>query len=173
MPKIISYTPSWLSRPSAGFDLFCKTKSSTSEPGVGGAARTQNGSRSSSSHVCHQRTIARRGTEIFVVVDNEIRWSDLCLLRDIWQDGQSNSTKRKTTNSKAAFGGAKGEEADYAKDSYRVRDLISKMFNSNSWLFCLGFEIPYRRTNTAAFGFSQWHLSCYFNLAHGSCGDIT
>ena len=55
MPKILSYTPAWLSRPSSGFDLFSsKVKSSTP---------------STSDFIGPRRTIARRGTEIFVVVD--------------------------------------------------------------------------------------------------------
>ena len=31
------------------------------------------------------RTIAKRGNEVFAVVDNEIRWSNLARLKDQWQ----------------------------------------------------------------------------------------
>ena len=131
MPKIISYTPSWLSRPSAGFDLFNKTKnSSPSEKGLGASIPPENGSKSNNNYVRHRRTIARRGTEIFVVVDNEIRWSDLCLLRDIWEDCQSHGMTRRKSNGMATFKGVKGlEKEDYAKDSYRVRKSLSPVLN--------------------------------------------
>lgn len=135
MPKIISYTPSWLSRPSAGFDLFYKTKtSSTSESAARESVQSENRPKGNNNHVRHRRTIARRGTEIFVVVDNEIRWSDLCLLRDIWEDCQSHGMRRRKSNGMATFEGVKGlEKENYAKDSYRVRELLSTTFNSGSW----------------------------------------
>lgn len=74
MPKVIGYTPSWLSRPSPGFSVFTPkpTTSSKATNGVdeaGGLSRTKN-------------TIATRGTEIFVAIGNEIRWSDLVELKE-------------------------------------------------------------------------------------------
>lgn len=33
------------------------------------------------------RTLARRGTEVFTVVDNQIRWADLARLKDEWRKG--------------------------------------------------------------------------------------
>lgn len=82
MPKVISYTPSWLSRPSPGFDLFQpgpQTKTPITLNNGQGRKLGQNSP-------C--RTIAHRRTEVFVVVGNDIRWSDLILLRDS-ADGQA------------------------------------------------------------------------------------
>lgn len=74
MPRVISYTPSWLSRPSPGFDLFAsKSKAST---------RATNGPSNVTEYSGPHRTIACRGSEIFVAAGNEIRWSDLVLLQE-------------------------------------------------------------------------------------------
>jgi nucleoporin NUP82 len=72
MPKVLSYTPGWLSRPSPGFQIFAD------------APKTSPPAHVSSAHGADVplRTIARRGTQIFVAVGNEIRWSDLVLLKD-------------------------------------------------------------------------------------------
>lgn len=76
MPGISSFTPAWLSRPSPGFTFFNRGSCSNSTSG-----------RDKSSNVPGpDRTIASRGTEVFLAVDNEIRWTDLVLLRDKWED---------------------------------------------------------------------------------------
>jgi len=73
MPRVLGYTPSWLSRPSPGSDLFTpKTK----------ARDATNGSRNTTQHEGSRRTIAVRGTEIFLAVGNELRWADLVLLKE-------------------------------------------------------------------------------------------
>lgn len=50
----------------------------------------RNGSRDSKNSTCvgPKRIIARRGTEVFVVVDDQIRWSDLGMLKDKWDEQQ-------------------------------------------------------------------------------------
>ena len=85
MPKILSHTPSWLSRPSTGFDFF--------QPGPQTKAPValSNGQGRKVEYSGPSRTIVHRGTEVFVVVGNEIRWSDLVLLRD---DAKSDQTTR-------------------------------------------------------------------------------
>lgn len=75
MPKVLSYTPEWLSRPSAGFKLF---------------QSTQPDSKQQQQHEGPRKTIAHRGSEVFVAVGKELRWSDLSLLRDAEQDGRAN-----------------------------------------------------------------------------------
>lgn len=50
------------------------------------------------------RTIAKRGNEVFAVVDNEIRWSNLARLKDQWQQeikqkkGSVSETEEQTDN---------------------------------------------------------------------------
>lgn len=118
MPKIISYTPSWLSRPSPGFHLFSSTKNPADSKK--GSERVSNQSTSGSkikrTHIGHVKTIARRGTEIFVVVDNEIRWSDLCMLRD---ENEKNGLRIKKSI------GVGATEAENTGESYRASEFLS------------------------------------------------
>ncbi|KAL5335927.1 hypothetical protein BJX70DRAFT_304992 [Aspergillus crustosus] len=79
MPKVISYTPPWLSRPSPGASLF--SSSASKEPGSLKSTKRVD-------YVGPSRTLARRGTEVFTVVDNQIRWSSLTRLKDDWQQRQ-------------------------------------------------------------------------------------
>jgi len=79
MPGTLRYTPSWLSRPSPGFDLF----SPKTQPPLAQDQTKQKDTKPSGP----TRTIARRGTEVFVVVGNELRWSDLVLLKEQWDEG--------------------------------------------------------------------------------------
>ncbi|KAJ5733514.1 hypothetical protein N7493_002300 [Penicillium malachiteum] len=78
MPKVNSYAPAWLCRPSPGASLF--TSASIKSPAQG----LENGSKSSAPTAA-TRTIAKRGNEVFAVVDNEIRWSNLARVKDQWQ----------------------------------------------------------------------------------------
>ena len=75
MARVASHTPSWLSAPSPGFNLF--QRATDSKP----AAAYRNGNDKDASHG-PSRTIAHRGTEVFVLVGNDIRWSDLVMLKD-------------------------------------------------------------------------------------------
>ncbi|KAI8931422.1 hypothetical protein NX059_011751 [Plenodomus lindquistii] len=71
MPKVVSYTPDWLSRPNPGYDLF--------------APRRSNGSTASAKKKPDfgpRKTIATRGSEVFVAVGSELRWADLVHLKD-------------------------------------------------------------------------------------------
>ena len=75
----------------------------------------------------HRRTIARRGTEIFVVVDNEIRWSDLCMLKDVWEEAQERSKNKRESGENGEPNGNLGPVGeDIAQVSYRVWYLCSK-----------------------------------------------
>ncbi|KAG0647498.1 Nucleoporin NUP82 [Hyphodiscus hymeniophilus] len=76
MPKITSYTPAWLSKPSPGHDLFTAAPSSQSL-----SATSKKASRPGP-----RRTIAYRGVEVFIAVGKEIRWADLVYLREVWED---------------------------------------------------------------------------------------
>ncbi|OTB06874.1 hypothetical protein M426DRAFT_9301 [Hypoxylon sp. CI-4A] len=82
MPRIKSYTPAWLLPPSPGHDLFMpnpiETQSASSYTSK--AAPSTDGPR---------RTIARRGTEVFIAVGKEIRWADLVYLKERWEEKQA------------------------------------------------------------------------------------
>lgn len=74
MPKVLGYTPSWLTRPSPGFDVF-KPQPRTSSKATNGVTKADELPRT-------RNTITTKGTEIFVAVGNEIRWSDLVELKE-------------------------------------------------------------------------------------------
>lgn len=76
MPKVNSYAPGWLCRPSPGAKFL--SSNSTKAP-----AEMQQGGKSSANGPT--RTIAKRGNEVFAVIDNEIRWSNLARLKDQWE----------------------------------------------------------------------------------------
>jgi nucleoporin NUP82 len=80
MPKVLSYTPPWLSRPSPGFKVFYDPPKSTSTTAEAAPAVS--------------RTIASRGTQLFVAVGNEIRWTDLVYLKDYYSEKES--TRKQT-----------------------------------------------------------------------------
>ncbi|OJJ50532.1 hypothetical protein ASPZODRAFT_57173 [Penicilliopsis zonata CBS 506.65] len=82
MPKVLSYTPPWLCRPSPGAALF------SSSAAKGANREQQNGGREGD-YVGPVKTLARRGNEVFVVVDNQIRWSNLTRLKDEWKQGKA------------------------------------------------------------------------------------
>ncbi|KAF1919451.1 hypothetical protein BDU57DRAFT_443725 [Ampelomyces quisqualis] len=69
MPKVLSYTPDWLSRPNPGFQLFAPKQAN----GVPTRKKKDFGPR---------KTIATRGSELFVAVGHEIRWADLVNLKE-------------------------------------------------------------------------------------------
>ena len=120
MPKVISYTPSWLSRPSPGFRLFSSSQDASRSPKANGKSSTLsvNGNKAEDDYLGPKRTIARRGTEIFVVVGNQIRWSDLCMLKDDWEEAQE-LRKSKSKSKKAEYSNG-GHKDDHAEGSYRV-----------------------------------------------------
>ncbi|KAF2646322.1 hypothetical protein P280DRAFT_502938 [Massarina eburnea CBS 473.64] len=70
MPKVLSYTPAWLSRPSPGYHLFEPSPTT----GRASAQRQENAGL--------RRTIATRDSEIFVAAGREIRWADLAQLKE-------------------------------------------------------------------------------------------
>lgn len=86
MPKVNSYAPAWLCRPSPGANLFTSNaiKSPAEDQANGSKFAVPNGP---------TKTVAQRGTEVFTVVDNEIRWADLARLKDQWQQQQARQKK--------------------------------------------------------------------------------
>ena len=119
MPRIISYTPAWLSRPSPGFDIFSSGSKASAPPATNGTSpQKADGIDEDEPYVGPQRTIARRGTEIFVAVGKEIRWSDLCMLKDDWEEKE----KKEQSQGNGQDDGSEEEESNDTPDrSYRVR----------------------------------------------------
>ncbi|EFQ99155.1 hypothetical protein MGYG_02167 [Nannizzia gypsea CBS 118893] len=105
MPRIVDYSPPWLARPSPGVDLFCpeaKDKSLSSSL----HRDTQKAIQEPTQEPRPVRTLARRGTEVFTVIDNQIRWADLARLKDEWRKG----VKQKREESAGEASGADKKE---------------------------------------------------------------
>ncbi|KAL9085196.1 MAG: hypothetical protein Q9165_007727 [Trypethelium subeluteriae] len=75
MPRVISYTPPWLTRPSRGSDFF--NASPTAKTSTSGQEKPYRGPR---------RTTVRCGRNLFTVVGNELRWANLSQLKDDWAE---------------------------------------------------------------------------------------
>lgn len=84
MPKVKHYSAAWLSGNAPGHGLF-----EPSPEAVRWRALSPSTSSRKKPAPGPRRTIARRGTEVFVAVGKEIRWADLVYVRDDWAAKQS------------------------------------------------------------------------------------
>ncbi|KAM3073679.1 hypothetical protein ACMFMG_004436 [Clarireedia jacksonii] len=85
-PRVIGYTPAWLSKPNPGYEIF--TAGPSSAQTASGNGLSYNDKRTAK--LGPRRTIARRGTEVFIAVGKEIRWADLVYLKESWEGKQEN-----------------------------------------------------------------------------------
>jgi nucleoporin NUP82 len=67
--------------------------------------------------------LAKRGNEVFTVVNNQIRWSSLTRLKDVWQQ-QSRSKKDASGQTMISEGPLDSDETDY----YRVWPILAQAF---------------------------------------------
>lgn len=124
MPKVIDYAPPWLSRPFPGASLFLSSRSELPSPQTSRSAKENT---AEPHYVGPKRTVARRGNEVFVVVDNQIRWSNLATLKNEWQtevrqqrkDGSIRGKPRELSDSKDRAG-RRRSALDSEKSLYRV-----------------------------------------------------
>ena len=127
MPRILSYTPPWLSRPSPGFEAFRSSELESQTPPANGSTRQE-------ARTGPKRTVARRGTEIFVVINNQIRWTDLRTLKEHWAEFRRRSSKRKEKGKRknkedgARSGDLHEDGEDPPLDSYKVGEATSPDF---------------------------------------------
>lgn len=114
MPKVIGYTPPWLSRPSPGAKIFSDpAPQSPSSPSKRSSYLTT--PPSSTDYQGPRRLVATRGTEIFTVVGNKIRWADLVSVRDEWEDGFQSGNSRS--------GLSRATDSDAQNHAYRTLDV--------------------------------------------------
>lgn len=120
MPKVKSYSAAWLAGNSHGHRLFEPSSESLRTKSLlpAGSSRKKNinGPR---------RTIARRGTEVFVAVGKEIRWGDLAYLKEEYYSkqpkGRSQTPRIKREDSSFSV----ADEDIESIGGLRVRFLIS------------------------------------------------
>ncbi|KAH0833576.1 hypothetical protein AYO21_05254 [Fonsecaea monophora] len=111
MPKVIGYTPPFLARPSPGSKIF--TDPEPQSPASPSKRTSYLGALPSTQYQGPRRLVARRGTDIFAVVGNKIRWADLSALRDEWEDNTQSGTSR--------FGLSRSDATESPRDSvYRT-----------------------------------------------------
>lgn len=101
MPQVLARDPAWLARSTPGFDLFQPDTTTAKAP------RSQD-----ARYDGPLRKVAHRGTEVFVAVGNELRWSELGLLRDAGEEYRRTHAGRDAHDAEQT----EGERA------YRVRD---------------------------------------------------
>lgn len=80
MPKVKSYATPWLSGSAPGRQLFTRDDDSPLTTALSSNKNALPGPR---------RTIAKRGSEVFVACGKEIRWGDLASLKDQWTTSQT------------------------------------------------------------------------------------
>ncbi|KAK0654349.1 hypothetical protein QBC41DRAFT_332182 [Cercophora samala] len=80
MPRIKTFAPSWLIEPSPGHKLFEPSNDEIKSSSLAYNKKPKPGPR---------RTIAHRGTEVFVAVGKQIRWGDLVDLKESWETKQA------------------------------------------------------------------------------------
>ena len=81
MPKVLSYTPAWLSAPAPASRLFRRNSGDRGDAVGDSRYASEKGYK----NVLRQRrVIAYRGSEVFVADGNKIRWADLALVKDDW-----------------------------------------------------------------------------------------
>lgn len=110
MPKVIGYTPPWLSRPSAGAKVFLDP--APQSPASPSKRSSYLGAPPSTEYQGPRRLVASRGTEIFTVVGNKIRWADLSLVKDEWEEN--------THAGNSQFGLSRSADAASEQQVYRV-----------------------------------------------------
>ena len=109
MPKIKSYTPRWLTDPANGaHQLFTRSQADNRSIPFS-SKKVEPGPR---------RTIARRGTEVFVANGKEIKWGDLVYLKDGWEAKQARSNRRSQIKREASNGLSDGPDGLSNGDGY-------------------------------------------------------
>lgn len=126
MPKVLAYTPEWLCRNNAGFQLFdnLQPTKAQAQARFRDSIRPEKSSEGINDYVGPNKTIARRGAEIFTVVGKYIRWADLSMLKESFEEQKATPTKApRSTGSKTDI----QVEKDGPEDgSYRVRRHLVK-----------------------------------------------
>ncbi|KAK1756231.1 hypothetical protein QBC47DRAFT_460087 [Echria macrotheca] len=103
MPRIKSFAPAWLNEPAPGHKLFEQPVGDSNYTGpLGYSKKPKPGPR---------RTIAHRGTEVFVAVGKQIRWGDLARLKETWESSRHGSGIRAPTQDSIASFEVYDEEA--------------------------------------------------------------
>ncbi|OAA37120.1 WD40 repeat-like-containing domain protein [Beauveria brongniartii RCEF 3172] len=94
MPKVKCYSAAWLSKNATGHQLF------EPSPEVARSRALASPYAGKKITLGPRRTIARRGTEIFVAVGKEIRWGDLAYIKEEWSNNHPRERRGSNTRIK-------------------------------------------------------------------------
>lgn len=119
MTKIKSFAPGFLHRPAPGHKLFELPLDESKLPAA--LAYSKRGKPSP------KRTIALRGSEVFVAVGKQIRWGNLAHLQESWESKQSRGSRHLKQGPEGSFevydeeaASGHGHSATGSGDGYRV-----------------------------------------------------
>jgi hypothetical protein len=161
MPKILSYTPPWLSRPSPGSQAFTRSENRDRSPQKRGSHQGSPARESSSqAYYGPRRLLARRGTEIFVVVENQIRWLDMRRVKNAWEE----QAEKGTSNGSP-------QQQDEKQSRYRVCDCLP--IYATCRLTLTDSECASLSADTPANSISVRQLSRYPDRAYGAYCNTT
>jgi nucleoporin NUP82 len=122
MPKVQSYSASWLGQDAPAHQLF---KAGDTDRG-----RTYAYNASVDELPSPRRTIATLGTQVFVANGRDIRWGDLAFLKDKWERSPRERSGLKRESSLASVMDSVEQETS---PGVRVRPHCSKMCRAS---FC-------------------------------------
>jgi nucleoporin NUP82 len=94
MPKVKCYSAAWLSKNAPGHQLF------EPSPEVARSRALASPYAGKKTTLGPRRTIARRGTEVFVAVGKEIRWGDLAYIKEEWSSNHPRERRGSNTRIK-------------------------------------------------------------------------
>lgn len=127
MPKVTSYSAAWLAKNAPGHQLF-----QPSPEAARSRALTSPYASRKKALLGPRRTIARRGTEVFVAVGKEIRWGDLAYIKEDWSNNHSREHRGSSTRIKREDSTVNLEDIPDIEviGGLRVSDTIEKLFCS-------------------------------------------
>jgi nucleoporin NUP82 len=128
MPKVTSYTPAWLSKPNPGHEIFVPSVLGADHPSLSSGANVKG-----PTNPGPRRTIAQRGTEVFIAVGKEIRWADLVYLKEAWEDKQKSSGKGKSRDSQYQDDHAQGYRVCCCSRSFNTAEANSSRLSKPPW----------------------------------------
>ena len=167
---IAEYTPAWLQKPSPGHGVFTPIPAKPTSSFLS----QSNGTDSASKRAAKpgpRRTIARRGTEVFIAVGKEIRWADLVYLKQGWEYKEAKKAASRRGGDDRGFRESSQYEADHAQ-GYRVSSLGS-LFTGGSAESIPDHKNPGSGRYQTTSHFPQWKLSRHPDYTYGPYCDPT
>lgn len=158
MPKILNFTPEWLSS-SPALDLFKPTPTDGPRETHYSSSNGFYSGNKRSAKPGPRRTIAHRNSEVFIAVGKEIRWADVVYLKEKHEEKKAaqehGRSRRRDSNS--------SEDDPRRAQGYRV---CCSCFTLQQKLMMADYQNTSCRGHTTTCYFAAWKLHCYPNDAY-------